>query len=259
MKKQDYYGILGITFDATQEEIKQAYRNKAKRYHPDINPDFDATEKMQQVNAAYETLSNIISRKEYDIDLQRQNIKINVSENKTAYNSYTKTRDESEQDLEPWLKDYLKKRRKLNELYEKYATQKGNIITLARAFINPSLNDLKNVKELEITIGVELQKMSDVKPVNALNYLFDQLINVTNSIGFRQRYNINPDDKMLLLSQLFVKEIGLVLAKCYKIKDDSYIETMNFILKKYAKISEVNCLAKNCNFLPDPYYEFMEK
>ena len=43
--KRDYYEVLGVSKDATQEEIKKAYRTLAKKYHPDVSTDPNATEK----------------------------------------------------------------------------------------------------------------------------------------------------------------------------------------------------------------------
>jgi curved DNA-binding protein len=63
----DYYKILGISKEATQEDIKKAYRKLARKYHPDLNKDNpNAQEKFQEINEANEVLSNPEKRKRYD-------------------------------------------------------------------------------------------------------------------------------------------------------------------------------------------------
>lgn len=66
-KFKDYYNILGIEKDASEEKIKQAYRRLAKKYHPDLNKtDPKAKEKFIKVHEAYETLINPIKREIYN-------------------------------------------------------------------------------------------------------------------------------------------------------------------------------------------------
>lgn len=63
----DYYKILGVDKNATQNEIRKAYRKLARKHHPDLNPnDKEANQKFQQINEAHEVLSDPEKRKKYD-------------------------------------------------------------------------------------------------------------------------------------------------------------------------------------------------
>jgi len=66
MKYKDYYEILGIKRDASQQEIKSAYRKLARKYHPDVNKSSGAQEKFKDINEAYEVLGDDNKRKRYD-------------------------------------------------------------------------------------------------------------------------------------------------------------------------------------------------
>lgn len=66
MATKDYYTILETSRDASQDEIKQAYRRLARQYHPDVNKSPDAEERFKEINEAYEVLSDPDKRAMYD-------------------------------------------------------------------------------------------------------------------------------------------------------------------------------------------------
>lgn len=90
---KDYYKILGLkNNNVTAEEIKQAYREQAKKYHPDINTTSDfAEERFKDINEAYKTLSNSSTRRKYDrmwnsrIGKKQKNKQQNKKEKKSIF------------------------------------------------------------------------------------------------------------------------------------------------------------------------------
>ena len=66
MASKDYYEILGVSKDASEDEIKSAYRRLAKKYHPDLNKTEEAASKFKEINEAYEVLGDSKKRANYD-------------------------------------------------------------------------------------------------------------------------------------------------------------------------------------------------
>ena len=66
-QKRDYYEVLGVSRDASEAELKKAYRQLAKKYHPDMHPgDAEAEAKFKEASEAYGVLSDADKRRQYD-------------------------------------------------------------------------------------------------------------------------------------------------------------------------------------------------
>lgn len=92
---KNYYIVLGIPSDSTQEDIKSAYRRLAKKFHPDLYGKDQAP--FQIIQEAYTVLGNPRSRKDYDISLKPSIKQVSVSINSEPLHQY------SEQDIEPLI------------------------------------------------------------------------------------------------------------------------------------------------------------
>lgn len=91
----DYYKILDISISATQEEIKKAYRLKAKIYHPDVNSSANANQLFALINEAYEVLTDENKRFRFDLKYKYRNGTGHKSqtEDSTGYNAKKRNQD----------------------------------------------------------------------------------------------------------------------------------------------------------------------
>lgn len=88
--EQNYYNTLGVPFDATQEEIRSAYFEAAKRYHPDANTSESSNEQFIEIQEAYDILVNSYRRKQFDdtlpdVDKVKPSVKMNILYSEPPY------------------------------------------------------------------------------------------------------------------------------------------------------------------------------
>ena len=85
----DPYQILGVSRDASEDEIRQAYRRLAKKYHPDLNPgDAQAAQKMNEINEAYDLLKNPQAYRQQQAQQQARQAYQNGPQNQGYYNPF---------------------------------------------------------------------------------------------------------------------------------------------------------------------------
>lgn len=146
---KDYYKILNISMNATDAEIKKAFRTLAKKYHPDRNPDDkEALRKFQEVNEAYEILSKEDSRKKYDND--RANFKGNNKDenNKSSKNSKAKNDNKKYQDKGDSIEN-------LNKYFESFFGFNANSNDINKDKLKKEKNPLDTSKMFESFFNIK--------------------------------------------------------------------------------------------------------
>lgn len=93
----DYYAILEVDENATQEEIKLAFKKQALKWHPDRNPGVDTTKRMQEINEAYLILKDTEARARYDKEYQRFKQFRKEKQERKEYQNQEKQKQQSEQ------------------------------------------------------------------------------------------------------------------------------------------------------------------
>ncbi len=129
----NHYQVLQVNPQATQQEIKQSYRRLAKQFHPDKQPKTQNCDRIIALNAAYEVLSNIKSRRSYDRQQQLQTNDFWVSRqarNAAAQRQYQQQRTSATPEIsyQQWLKEiYLPIHRLANKILEPLETEIDNL------------------------------------------------------------------------------------------------------------------------------------
>lgn len=138
---KDYYKILNVSINANNDEIKKAFRALAKKYHPDRNPDDkDALTKFQEVNEAYEVLSNEESRKKYDQNLSgfksRNNDREANNKNNKSSSDNKKYQDKSEsmENLNKYFESFFGFNANSNDINKDKLKKEKNPIDTSRMF-----------------------------------------------------------------------------------------------------------------------------
>ena len=137
---RDYYAILEVSYDASPEEIKSAYRQLSKKWHPDVNPDVEVTSKMQDINEAYCVLKDAEKRRRYDEEYKRFK-QFQQTSNKTNSNHTSTTSSTATSSSKSYYYDY-----NVNEesVWNDMESARAEATRLVREFLNNLKKDGKN-------------------------------------------------------------------------------------------------------------------
>lgn len=123
---KDYYNILEIDRQSSSEEIKAAYRLLSKKWHPDLNPNKDVTEQMQNINEAYAILKNPTKKARYDFE----------------YDNYYRTKQAEKKD---------QKKEQEYEVHDEHLKEDINEAKkYADALVNEFFRDLKETSKIAV-------------------------------------------------------------------------------------------------------------
>lgn len=206
----DYYEVLGVSIEATPEEIKKAYRKMAKLYHPDVNNGEDTV--FKQINEAYDILGNENNKKKYDEEY-----------NKRKNGEYTEPEEEVEVNYEDVKKHYTKEEQKFAEklAFKKLVDEeleKVNLVLeskndlILEAYLNEidkreyydTVKEFMNVGKEYIESLDELAKTAFDKDMldleDLINTTIDKLLEELDSIP------LTPDDVVSYIDGMYIKE-----------------------------------------------------
>jgi curved DNA-binding protein CbpA len=138
---RDYYAILEVSYHALPEEIKSAYRQLSKKWHPDVNPDVDVTSKMQDINEAYCVLKDIEKRRRYDEEYKRFKQFQQIYTNKTDSTHTSTTSSTATSSSKSYYYDY-----NVNDesVWNDMESARAEATRLVREFLNNLKKDGKN-------------------------------------------------------------------------------------------------------------------
>ena len=175
---RNYYELLGISINASEQEIKEAYHRQARKYHPDNNPGQDTTEMMQELTLAYNTLRNTSSRRQYDATLNHQ------QRTSTSYSTRYSSKTPNTDDFWSAVNEYMKQNQDVQKRMRRAQEEREERMRKAQQEREERMR--KAQKEREERIRKAQQKEMKREDIN---FDFDNIpYNINNNQNF-----IKPD------------------------------------------------------------------
>ena len=140
---RNYYELLGISINATEQEIRAAYHKQARKYHPDNNPEQDTTGIMQELTLAYNTLCNASSRRQYDSTLKQQNR--TSTSHSTGYSSKTPNTDDFWSTVDKFMRNNQETQARMKKQQQDWEERLRRVLKEEAAWYKNMNNIKKNI------------------------------------------------------------------------------------------------------------------
>ena len=227
MSQSNHYETLNIDRNATQEEIKQAYRRLVKLFHPDVNQEATDSEQIIHINAAYEVLSDTQSRQSYDRQLRYSFEKLNSNRQQrtqTAQQQYKKRRKtgrNADEQVEQWLRSvYHPVNRFVYDILNSWEEQIEKLAAapfddeLLEEFQNYLQGCKKELKQAQTTIS---SLPNPPRLARAAAHFYYTLNQIGDGLGELEYFPLNYDESYLHAGQ----EMFLIATQLYYEAQDS--------------------------------------
>ncbi len=207
----NYYELLGVKQDASQEEIKEAYKKQMKKWHPDLNKSSDAVVMSTKINEAKEILLDDLKRKDYD-----EYLKNKIEENYNRYTQRKKATENASQTSTVYEEVKVTKWQYLKD-WLKYSTESklrktvGLIGVLLESFLCWLIKIIIIITAYVCTIGSGIIRMvySYVAPIIGIIMVIFVAMCIMN--GFDNTVNDNPGTLSAIIIIILVYVLSFIL------------------------------------------------
>ena len=164
-----------------------------------------------------------------------------LEENRKAYDSYKKKKKKCEEDLEDWLKNYLKRKRALDKLIDEYVKIESRILRTQKHYCSNSISDSTYSQLLLLEIAKEFHNLyvtAIEHPEKILEYLLTEIKILADKIEVANTECLNVPEETTVKLNLFMSEFALFQKNYIHEGEIGYDSILRYVLKRYLKLQE---------------------